>query len=66
MSETVIGILKIRIDIVEQWLGTGELLTQENLFPPMAYDNGYDLLLKRQDLFEEFKEYDGMQIINYI
>ena len=66
ISEAVIGILKIRIDNAERWVGTGELLTQNNLFPPMAYDCGYDLLLKRNDLFESFIQYDGMQIIRYV
>ena len=52
MAPTVIGILKVRIDKVRDWIGSGELLTQSNLFPPPAYDYGYDLLLSRSDLFE--------------
>ena len=51
LATNVVGIIKIRIDMVKQWIGTGELLTQNNLFPPPAYDNGYDILLKRDDLF---------------
>lgn len=51
MAPSVIGIIKIRIDRVHEWIGTGELLTQDNLFPPPAYDYGYDLLLMRDDLF---------------
>ena len=31
----------------------GELLTQNNLFPPPAYDYGFDLLLSRDDLFKD-------------
>lgn len=53
MAPSVIGIIKIRIDRVHEWIGTGELLTQNNLFPPPAYDYGYDLLLMRSDLFSE-------------
>ncbi len=53
MASTVIGIIKIRIDKVHEWMGSGELLTQNNLFPPPAYDYGYDLLLMRNDLFED-------------
>ena len=53
MAPNVVGIIKIRIDRVKEWIGTGELLTQDNLFPSPAFDYGYDLLLKRNDLFEE-------------
>ena len=53
IAPAVIGIIKIRIDKAREWLGDGSLLTQDNLFPPPAYDHGYDLLLSRTDLFEE-------------
>lgn len=53
LANTVIGIIKIRIDRAHEWIGTGELLTQNNLFPPPAYDYGYDLLLSRHDLFKD-------------
>jgi hypothetical protein len=52
MAPAVIGIIKIRIDKVREWMGNGELLTQNNLFPPPAYGYGYDMLLTRSDLFE--------------
>ena len=52
MATNVVGIIKIRIDRAKQWLGNGELLSQENLFPPPAFDNGYDVLLSRTDLFD--------------
>ena len=53
IAPSVIGIIKIRIDRVHEWIGTGELLTQNNLFHPPAYDYGYDLLLMRDDLFNQ-------------
>ena len=53
LAPAIVGIIKIRIDRVKEWIGTGELLTQNNLFPPPAYDYGYDLLLKRTDIFED-------------
>ncbi|WP_420885012.1 FRG domain-containing protein [Adlercreutzia muris] len=34
LATSVVGIIKLRIDYVRAWMGTGELLTQENLFPP--------------------------------
>lgn len=51
VSNNVIGILKIRIDRTDEWLGNGQLLTQDNLFPSPGYDYGYDLLLSREDIF---------------
>ena len=53
MSKNVVGIIKIRVDRVHDWIGSGELLTQNSLFPPAAYDYGYDILLTRTDLFDE-------------
>ncbi len=50
MANTVVGILKIRIDHATQWLGNGDLLTQQNLFPGPGIDYGYDVLLSRTDI----------------
>lgn len=60
-AENVVGIIRIRIDRSHNWIGSGQLLTQDNLFPPTAYDNGYDILLSRTDLFDEL-----YTIIKYI
>ncbi len=46
MATQVIGILRIRIDFADQWLGNGQLLSQDNLFPNAMNDYGYDLLLQ--------------------
>ena len=61
MATNVVGIIKIRIDRAKQWIGTGELLTQDNLFPAPSFDNGYDILLSRTDLFN-----DDFAIARYI
>lgn len=53
LSENVVGILRIRIDHAKRWMGNGKLLAIENLFPSPAYDQGYDVLLSRSDLFED-------------
>ena len=45
LSSQVVGILRIRVDKADEWLGNGTLLTQSNLFPPPAVDLGYDTLL---------------------
>lgn len=52
LSSHVIAIIRMRIDHVAQWIGTGQLLTSSNLFPSPAFDYGYEILLKRTDLFE--------------
>lgn len=51
MASQVIGILRIRIDLANQWLGEGHLLSQANLFPSPMNDYGYDLLLQLPDNF---------------
>ena len=55
LADSVVGILKIRIDISNGWLGNGQLLKQDNLFPPPAFDHGYDLLLQKQNIFRGSK-----------
>lgn len=62
LSESIVGILKIRIDRANDWLGSGALATQDNLFPPPAYDQGYDILLSRNDIFDKY----NVQILRYI
>lgn len=46
LASQVVGILRIRVDYAAQWLGDGQLLTQDNLFPPPSFDQGYDNLLR--------------------
>lgn len=45
LASQVVGILQVRIDIAERWIGSGELLTKENIFPSPALDQGYHRLL---------------------
>ncbi len=52
ITSNVVGIVRLRIDNVISWVGDGKLLESSNLFPPPAYDYGYEILLKRKDLFE--------------
>lgn len=62
VAVSVMGILKIRIDLSASWLGNGQLISQDNLFPAPGYDNGYDLLLSRNDLIEE----SGFEIARFV
>lgn len=64
IASQVVGILKFRIDIVDQWLGNGSLLSMDNLFPPAAVDYGYDLLLSRIDIFNK-SDNDRLSITRY-
>ena len=52
LATNVVGIVKLRIDNVISWIGNGDLLSSSNLFPSPAYDYGYEILLHRDDLFE--------------
>ncbi len=59
LAEEVVGILRVRIDVAARWLGDGQLVSQENMFPSPSVDNGYNGLLKNQ-LFQypfEIKKY---------
>lgn len=51
LAAQVCAIFRMRIDRVSKWIGTGDMLTQDNLFPSAAYDGGYDRLLQRNDIF---------------
>lgn len=61
VSGNVVGIVKIRIDRASEWLGNGTLMSVDNLFPSPLHDHGYDVLLSRDDLFEQ-----RFKIVKYI
>lgn len=47
-DKDVVGILRIRIDLIDHMLGNGALLSQENFFPSTDYDKGYKKLVDLQ------------------
>lgn len=51
MANQVVGILKIRIDIADEWLGNGALMSEKNIFPSPSVDQGYNTLLMRNEIF---------------
>lgn len=51
LSSQVVGILRIRIDRASLWLGNGQLVTKDNLFPSPSIDQGYNNLLMHSDIF---------------
>lgn len=52
LSEQVIGVLRIRVDIASDWLGVGLLASQQNLFPSPSIDQGYNNLLMHPEIFK--------------
>lgn len=62
LSSNLVCIIRIRIDRAAEWIGSGKLLTLSNLFPSPACDQGYSILLHRDDLFEDY----GEKITQYV
>ena len=54
-AKNIVAILRIPLSLADELIG-GALLSQENLFPPEDYDQGYRILLERQDLAMKKKE----------
>lgn len=52
MSSQIVGILRVRIDKADEWLGDGTLMTKDNIFPSPSIDIGYYNLLTREDVFK--------------
>ena len=46
-AKSIVAILRIPLSLADELIG-GTLLSQENLFPPEDYDQGYRILLQRQ------------------
>lgn len=53
LNKHIVGIIKINVGKVESWLGNGCLLSAQNLFPSPIDDEGYNIFLKRSDLFDD-------------
>lgn len=47
-NDRVICVLEIDVEDASNWLGAGELLSQTNFFPSFSRDQGYHVLLSRQ------------------
>ena len=51
LASNVVCILRMRIDVVSEWIGRGAMLTQKALVPSPMDDKGYMALLTRTDIF---------------
>lgn len=47
-DDRVIGVIEVDVKDAAKWLGEGELLSQDNFFPDYQRDQGYKVLLWRQ------------------
>jgi hypothetical protein len=44
-SDHIRGVLRIRLNEANEWLGSGKMLSTHSLFPPPYYDDGYKTLV---------------------
>ena len=47
LSNHLVHIVKISVADARDWLGSGRLITAENIYPSPLYDHGYGLLLEK-------------------
>ena len=66
-ANNVVGVLRIETRVVREWLGNGNLMSMDNLFPAPVLDYGYDILLKwDMELNKnDGKKWDGNMIRYY-
>ena len=48
LSDGVVCVLRLQVSLVDQMMGAGILVSQENFFPTVEHDTGYRTLLKRE------------------
>lgn len=48
-DKNVACVIRLDIELANRLLGDGLLLTEENFFPDVSYDDGYKILLSRQE-----------------
>lgn len=47
-DDNVVGVIEVGVKDAIEWIGKGELLSEENFFPSFNIDEGYNVLLQRQ------------------
>jgi hypothetical protein len=48
LQNRVVGVIRIPLKLVKEWLGVGGLIGPSSLFPPPYYDRGYQQLLEHR------------------
>ena len=54
-AENVLCVIEVKVGDANSWIGSGLLLTPENFFPDFSTDDGYKVLLTRQERSGVFK-----------
>lgn len=49
LSDGVVCVLRLKVALVDRMMGTGLLVCPENFFPPVEFDDGYRILLCREE-----------------
>lgn len=49
LNNALIAVVEVNVSDASRWLGEGMLLTEENFFPSFCDDQGYSVLLERQN-----------------
>ena len=47
-NNNIVCVIRLSVDLVNNMLGNGTLLSQDNFFPKASIDQGYRVLLERQ------------------
>lgn len=50
LSDGVVCVLRLTVELVDKMMGEGLLVQPENFFPPAEIDNGYKILLGRENV----------------
>ena len=53
LSNRIVGVIRIPIRLVKEWLGVGGLIGPSSLFPPPYYDHGYQQLLENRPKYTD-------------
>ena len=64
LSKYVALIIELNSSLIKDWLGTGKLVTTDNIFPSPVYDHGYAMLLDNAPTKKE--EYKAFGTITHI
>jgi FRG domain-containing protein len=66
LAQYLVQVIKISVRDAKEWLGTGRLITAENIFPPPVYDHGYGILLENAPYSKKkAKRYGSITNITY-
>lgn len=67
LSDHICVIVKARVGKIKQWLGNGQLVSPENIYPPPFYDFGYSQLLESAPRHnkDQMKKFGSITLVSY-